>query len=92
MGRHTVHLSEDWSRCTRCDQDLENGVRMCCGSGSKHVCSKCMKTKKRGKDWGWAIGTNKYCDEHLAKTDFKFPKEFPDCEHILAEKKKRDRS
>ena len=89
MGRHTIALSNDWSTCTRCNQKLEHGVCMCCGAGGKSVCKECMDTEKKGKDWGWTIGDNKGCDEHLKKTDFKFPKDFPKCKHILAEEKAR---
>ncbi len=89
MGRHTINLSDDWSTCTKCNQKLEHGVCMCCGAGSKSICKKCMDTNKKGKDWGWAIGDNVGCDDHLKKTDFRFPKDFPKCEHIIAEEKAR---
>jgi len=81
MGRHTMALSDDWNTCTRCNQKLEHDVCMCCGAGCKGVCWKYPKCM------GWAIGTNKGCDKHLKKTDVKFPKDFSECEHIIAEKK-----
>jgi hypothetical protein len=87
MGRHTFNLSDDWSACGRCKQKLNRGVCMCCGSGFTHVCSICIKTKK-GK-WNMAIGDNKGCDKHLQKGDIRFPKEFPKCEHVIAEEKAR---
>lgn len=81
MGRHTMSLSGDGSTCTKCNQKLEHGVCMCCGSGWKHICGFCMRIKKRkGKEWGWALGDNKGCDEHLQKGDIKFPMEFH-CHH-----------
>lgn len=80
MGRHTTNLS-DWDHCGLCNRDLEHGVCMCCGSGTKHICPYCMKTKKKGVEWGWAIGDNKGCDEHLQKGDIKFPMEF-NCFHV----------
>lgn len=82
MGRHTVMLSDDWSTCTKCNQKLEHGVCMCCGAGTKGICTFCMKQKsKKGKDLGWRIGDNKGCDEHLQKGDVKFPMEF-NCIHV----------
>lgn len=84
MGRHTMNLSDDWDACTRCNQKLEHGVCMCCGSGFKSVCYKYPKCK------GWALGDNEGCDKHLKKGDKKFPKDFPKCEHIIAEEKAKD--
>lgn len=89
MGRHTMALSDDWSACTRCNQKLEHGVCMCCGSGFKHVCGICMKKNKKSKPWGWAIGDNNGCDDHLQKGDVKFPKKFQKCKHVIAEEKAR---
>lgn len=85
MGRHVYHLSHNEGKkphCERCDKDLKHEVCLCCGSGSVHVCRKYPKCGE------WALGTNRGCDKHLAKTDYKFPKEFPDCEHVKAEKKR----
>lgn len=91
MGRHTYALSDDWESCTRCNLKLDHGVCNCCGSGFKHVCGICMDSKKKkGVRWGWALGNNKGCDEHLQKDDVMFPPEYPDCEHVIAEKKARE--
>lgn len=84
MGRHTWALSDDWNTCTRCDQKLKHSVCMCCGAGTKGVCWKYPKCK------GWAIGTNKGGSIHPKSSDFEFPKMFPDCEHVIAEKKARE--
>ena len=90
MGRHTWLLSNDWSTCTRCNEKLDHNVCNCCGAGSKHVCEFCIKFNKKGNQWNWAIGDNRGCDEHLQIGDVFFPPEYPDCEHIIAEKKARE--
>ena len=80
MGRHTMSLSNDYETCTKCNLKLDHNVCNCCGAGFKHTCGICIQTRKgkNTKPWGWALGTNKGCDDHLQINDIMFPPEYPE--------------